>query len=149
MGVLLEPALGMAKPIHAMTKQEATEYLIELGDQINPAWTSCELKSRIKELLTQRASKVKMGVNIGSKKEVIEKACRDNDVKLTGHETKGDLLRKLREQLEMTAELNGDMVMTIGKHAGKTFAEIQKSCPKYVEWVQTMAAENPEARQEP
>ena len=157
-----------SKPVSAMTKREAAEYLTELGDKVNPSWTSLEIKSRINELLKQCSSKVKLTVSTNTKKEFIKKACEDNNVHLTGHETKGDMMRKLREKIETDSEVTAhtetkaDMMrklrekieidpevtahtlMTIGRHSGKPFREIRQLCPTYVTWVRTTVKENPD-----
>ena len=134
-----------SKPVSTMTKSEAAEYLTELGDKVNPSWTSVEIKSRISELLKQRSSKVKLTVNANAKKEVIKEACEDNNVHLTGHETKGDMMRKLREKIEIDSEVTAHTLMTIGRHSGKSFREIWEQCPTYATWARTTVKENKDA----
>ena len=131
------------KTVSSMTKAEAAEYLTELGEKPHPGWTSLEIKARISEILKARGkAKVNLGISSNSPKKDMIDACSNAGVVLTGHETKGDLMRKLRERLEQDMDGDGAMIMTFGKHDGKSFTEIRSTCPGWCTWAKTIVDES-------
>jgi hypothetical protein len=56
-------------------------------------------------------------------------------VRITQHDTKGSLLRKIREVKTKTEEATGTTSVDFGKHFGKTYQEIKDHQPTYARWV--------------
>ena len=125
-----------------MTKAEAKECLTELGVNVHPEWTSLEMKSRITEVRkAMRHGKVKLGVTSSRRTGEIQEACVLAKVPRTGNETKGDMMRKLREKTEQDMPAAGSTLMTLGKHNGHTFQTIKAACPSYCQWANRIAEE--------
>ena len=117
--------------ISTMHKEEATAYLLSLGEVANTAWSVIEIRSRIKELRA-RDQKKGLGVNSGSTKEQLQQACRLKGLSFTSNHTKGDLLRKLRTAQEYEVEGSAETLVGFGKWASLTYKEVPHS---YMTWV--------------
>ena len=117
--------------ISIMRKEEATAYLLSLGEVANTAWTVIEIRSRIKELRA-RDQKKGLGVNSGSTKEQLQQACRLKGLSFTSNHTKGDLSRKLRTAQEYEVEGSAETLVGFGKWASLTYKEVPHS---YLTWV--------------
>ena len=80
-----------------------------------------------------------MNVTIARSCEEIANECMKNGIVLAGTQTKGDMFRKLRRATEE------QMVVTFGKHKGKTFGEVRTNWPGYAAVVMKAASEDKEA----
>ena len=88
-----------SKPLSALTKTEASEWLRSLGEEPRVAWTSVEIKSRIKEILDLLAEEDdNLPKNLtGMPKTDLQRECTERHIHFTEHETRGSLMRKIRE----------------------------------------------------
>ena len=117
--------------ISTMHKEEATAYLLSLGEEANTAWTVIEIRSRIRELMA-RDQKKGLGVNSGSSKAAMAQMCRLKGLSVTPNDTKGSLLRKLRYAQEFEVDGSDETLVGFGKHASLKYKEVPQS---YLKWV--------------
>ena len=100
---------SMRKALSAMRKDELADHYAKLGGQLNPKWTKVEIVSAIRELeshLEKELSSVKerkMRVNGRSQKADIQAEATRLGIAFKDTETRGDLLRKIRELVEKKA----------------------------------------------
>ena len=121
------------KPLSALTKAEANEWLRELGEEPRARWASMEIKSRIAEildLLTEEDNRLPRNLT-SMRKADLQRECTDRGIHFTEHETRGSMVRKIREQAE--AEMGGKSksIMGFGKHSDMTYEEVVESDPAY------------------
>ena len=126
-----------SKPLSALTKTEASERLRSLGEEPRVKWTSVEIKSRIKEILDLLAEEDgKLPKNMtGMKKAALQRECTERNIDFTEHETRGSLMRKIREKVETEKGGKGDSLMGFGKFADMTYEEVAQNHPAYAKWV--------------
>ena len=112
------------KPLNALTKAEATDWLRNLGEEPPVKWTSLEIKSRLVEILNILEDEDgKLPKNfIGMKKAELQHECRERHIHFTMHMTKGDLMRKIREQVEVEKGGGSGSIMGFGKFSDRTYA---------------------------
>ena len=135
-----------SKPLSALTKAEASEWLRSLGEEPRVKWTSVEIKSRIKEILDLLAEEDgKLPKNLtGMKKAALQHECTERNIDFTEHETRGSLMRKIREKVETEKGGKGESLMGFGKFADMTYEEVAQSHPAYAKWVvETVKEEGP------
>ena len=132
------------KPILALTKQEASEWLRELGEEPRVAWTSREIKSRIKEILDLLAEEEhgKLPKNLtGMKQADLQRECAERNLHFTDHETKGSMIRMIREQAKADACGKSGTIMGFGRFHGLTDEEVAHNYPAYVKWARETVKE--------
>jgi hypothetical protein len=125
----------MSKTVSTMNKEELRESLRAYGEEPHPRWTSVELRSRLQEIRRSFAGPKETTVNANSKKIVIEEACREQGLMVTANDTKGSLLRKLRNHQELNTPGTPDTLLAFGKHAELQYQEVRDHHPDYCRWV--------------
>ena len=124
-------------PLSALTKAKASEWLQLLGEEPKVSWTSEEIKSRIKEILDlleeEEGNKLPKGMT-GMKKADLQRECRERYINFTEHETRGSMMRKIREQVEVEKGGKSGSIMGFGKFADLTYEEVAENHPAYVKW---------------
>lgn len=115
--------------------------LAELGVKYDPQMTVPELRS-----LLPATSKVpdQMKGTSSMNQHQLRDHVKSHGIPVTGNETKGVLLRKLRdlEGPEVGSVVDTDhVVLTFGKHAGKSHLQAYTRHPDYVTWARCMASE--------
>ena len=105
-------------------------HLRSLGEEPNPSWSSLEIKDRIKEL-TERDQRKGLGANSNSTKEQIKQVCIMKGLSVTSNDTKGSLLRKLRQAQEYEVGGSEETLVGFGKHASLKYKEVPES---YLTW---------------
>ena len=124
------------KPLSALTKMEASEWLRSLGEEPRVKWTSVEIKSRTKEildLLVEEDSKLPKSMT-RMKKADLHHECTERNLHFTEHETRGSMMRKIREKVEVEKGGKGGSVMGFGKFSELTYEEVAEQHPAYVKW---------------
>ena len=130
-------------PLSALTKAKASEWLQLLGEEPRASWTSVEIKSRIKEildLLDEEDSKLPKNMT-GMKRADLQRECTERDIHFTEHETRGSMMRKIREQVEAEKGGRSESIMGFGKFADLTYEEVAESHPAYVKWARETVKE--------
>ena len=130
-------------PLSSLTKEQATRWLTALGEQPRAKWTSVEIKSRITEILDMLSEEDnKLPKNMTSmKKADLQRECTERHIHFTEHETKGSLMRKIREQVEADKGGTGVSIMGFGKHSERTYEEVAENDPAYVKWARDTVEE--------
>ena len=130
-------------PLSSLTKEQASRWLIALGEQPRVKWTSVEIKSRIKEILDMLSEEDnKLPKNMTSmKKTDLQRECTERHIHFTEHETKGSMMRKIREQVEADKGGTGVSIMGFGKHSERTYEEVAENDPAYVKWARDTVEE--------
>ena len=124
------------KPLSALTKTEASEWLRSLGEEPRVKWTSVEIKSRIKEildLLVEDDSKLPKNMTRMTKAN-LQHECTERNIHYTEHETRGSMMRKIREKVEAEKGGKDGSVMGFGKFSEMTYEEVAEQQPAYVKW---------------
>ena len=106
-----------SKPLSALTKTEASEWLRSLGEEPRVKWTSVEIKSRINEildLLVEEDSKLPKNMTRMTKAN-LQHECTERNIHYTEHETRGSMMRKIREKVEVEKGGKDGSVMGFGK----------------------------------
>ena len=124
-----------------MTKAEAVQALKDLGEIVHPSWTSVEIKSKLVELKKREdlTHNHKLKGLHGMKKNELEDLARACGIPFTDNDTKGSLMRKLREQDFLQSTPKPDDLMTFGKYANMTYAEVTEMDPSYIRWAKEAA----------
>ena len=138
-----EDARPSSKPLTALTKVEASDWLRALGEEPSATWTSMEIKSRIKEildLLDEEDGKLPRNLT-GMKKADLQRECTERNIHFTEHETKGSLMRKIREKVEVEKGGKSGSIMGFGKFADMTYGEVAENHPAYVQWARDTVKE--------
>ena len=128
--------------VSKMNKKEATDYLQSLGEVPNPKWTVCEIKSKIMQILGEGKDTARLGASTENSKEELQQLCRDKGIAFTKNNTKGDLLRKLRDYQTMTAETIGETLVGFGKHKDRKLKDVPED---YITWARETFRDDPEA----
>ena len=113
------------KALSALTKTEASEWLQSLGEEPRVPWTSVEIKTRIRDVLIFLAAEdgKKLPKNMtGMKKADLQRECTERNINFTEHETKGSMMRKIREEAE--ADKGGKSLMGFGQLPVLTYEEV-------------------------
>ena len=126
-----------------MTKEEAKRALQDLGEAVHPSWTSVEIKSKLMEIKLKEEAETAgppplKGLHSMRKGE-LERLAAARGIVYTDSDTKGSLMRKLREHEFLNQPANGTDLMGFGKHASKTYAEVLAQDPQYVRWARETA----------
>ena len=131
-----EAAKPCDKPLSSLTKVEAKQWLQALGEEPGARWTSVEIKSRIKEILdTLEDKEGKLPKNFSAlKKAQLIEECHKRGIDTTTHETRGSMMRKIRNQVEMESGGTGTSLMGMGKHSDRSYQEVKDDDPSYVRW---------------
>ena len=91
---------GATKPLSYCTKDEASRWLRNLGEEPNAAWTSVEIKSRIKDILDARQGDAKLPNTFTKlKRSELQQECLNLGIKTQEHDTRGVMMRKVREEV--------------------------------------------------
>jgi hypothetical protein len=97
---------GAPKPLSYCTKDEASRWLRSLGEEPNAAWTTVEIKSRIKEILDARLGDAKLPNNLSKLRlSELRQECLNRGIKTQERDTRGVMMRKIRE--EVAREVSG------------------------------------------
>ena len=125
-----------SKPLSAMTKMEASKRLRSLGEEPSPKWTSVEIRSRITEILDLLAEEDgRLPKNMTRmKKADLQRECTERHIHFTEHETRGSMMRKIREKVEAEKGGQGGSVMGFGKFSDMTYEEVAENHPAYAKW---------------
>ena len=113
-------------PLSALTKAKASEWLRPFGEGPRVGWTSVEIKSRIKEildLLDEEDSQLPKNLS-GMKKADLQRECTERNIHFTEHETRGSMMRKIREQVEAEKGGKSESIMGFGKFSELTYEEV-------------------------
>ena len=132
------------KPLSALTKQEASEWLRGLGEEPRVTWTSMDIMSRSKEILDLLAEEEDgtLPKNLtGMKKADLQRECAARSIHFTEYETKGSMVRKIREQVEAETGGKSGSIMGFGKYRDLTFEEVAQNYPGYVRWARDTVKE--------
>ena len=133
-----------SRPLSLLTKAEASEWLRSLGEEPRVTWTSVEIKSRIKDIMdflaTEDGKKLPKNMT-GMKKADLQRECTERNINFTEHETKGSMMRKIREAAEAGKGGKGGSLMGFGKLSDWTYEEVVENHPVYVKWAQETAQE--------
>ena len=109
------------KPLSALTKTEASEWLRSLGEEPRVKWTIVEIKSRIKEILDLLEEDGKLPKNmIGMAKADLQRECTERNMHFTEHATRGSLMREIREKVEAEQGGTSGSLMGFGKFSDMT-----------------------------
>ena len=132
-----------SKPLSAMTKMEASKWLRSLGEEPSPKWTSVEIRSRITEILDLLAEEDgQLPKNLTKmKKADLQRECTERNIHFTEHETKGSMMRKIREQVEAEKGGKSGSIMGCGKFSDMTYEEVAENHPAYVKWARETVKE--------
>ena len=136
-----------SKPLSAMTKMEASERLRSLGEEPSPKWTSVEIRSRITEildLLAEEDSRLPKNMT-RMKKAALQRECTKRLIHYAEHETRGSMMRKIREKVEAEQGGQGGSIMGFGKFSDMTYEEVAENHPAYAKWALETAQEEGQA----
>ena len=106
-------------------------HLRSLGEEPHPSWSSIEIKARITELTEHDQRRKGLGVNSNSTKEQMKQMCVLKGLSVTSNDTKGSLLRKLRQAQEYEVGGSEETLVGFGKHASLKYREVPES---YLTW---------------
>ena len=135
-----------SRPLGLLTKAEASEWLRSLGEEPRVTWTSVEIKTRIRDILIFLAAEDgrKLPKNMtGMKKADLQRECTERNINFTERETKGSMMRKIREEAE--ADKGGKSLMGFGQLPDLTYEEVAEDHPVYVKWAQDTVKEGGKA----
>ena len=127
-------------------REDLITLLNEFGIQPGPKLTVPELR----ELLNRARDKSKaadpetesLKGTSSMNKETLKAKARALGLSLTGNETKGAILLKIRSSAtEVDRNLYDDCYMGFGKHENRTYLEVYKDFPTYISWAQTTVEE--------
>eukprot|EP00969_Alexandrium_andersonii_P252563 11161820-Alexandrium_andersonii.AAC.1 len=123
------------KPLNAMTRPELTLWLSSIEEFPPSTWTTIELRSRIREILkaSQTGSKVPTGL-ANLKKSQLQALCEQQEIAFGQHETKGQLIRKIREKFETQDDMTDHDKVGFGKFAHLTYLELATQHMDYLQW---------------
>ena len=126
-----------------LTKTEASEWLRSFGEASRWKWTNVEIKSRIKEILDLLAEEDdKLPKNLtGMKKKDLQRECTERNIQFGEYETRANMMRKIREQVEVEKGGTKESIMGFGKFPDLTYAEVAEKHPAYVMWARERVKE--------
>ena len=107
------------------------------------AWTIKDIKSRIKEildLLTEEDGRLPKNLP-GMKRADLQRECTKRLIHYTEHETRGSMMRKIREKVEAEQGGQGGSIMGFGKFSDMTYEEVAENHPAYAKWALETAQE--------
>ena len=135
--------MPIVKSISSMNKEEATKALRDLGEVVHPNWTSVEIKSKLAEIKQKEEAEATgppplKGLH-AMKKGALEQMAAARGIVYTDNDTKGSLMRKLRDHEFLNQAAKGEDLMGFGKHAAKTYQEVMTQDPQYVRWAREAA----------
>ena len=68
------------------------------------------------------------------KKAALQRECTERNLHFTEHETRGSMMRKIREKVEAEKGGKYGSVMGFGKFSDMTYEEVAEQHPAYVKW---------------
>ena len=133
--------MPVVQSISSMTKAEAVQALKDLGEIVYPSWTSVEIKSKLVELKKREdlTHNQKLKGLHGMKKNELEDLARACGIPFTDNDTKGSLMRKLRDQNFLQSTPDPNDLMSFGKYAHMTYDEVTTLDPSYIRWAKEAA----------
>ena len=145
--------LGKTFRVSSMNRRELLEALqeCEIWEERMSSFPIQELAEILKEfqLAQMGGSEVDREIHrLGRLKKQDLILAVEGQITLTGNETIGAILRKMRARLdELQPEASGlipDQEMGFGKHHGKWYSQVKELHPDYCQWARVMHEEDPQ-----
>ena len=96
------------------------------------------------DLLTEEGGKLPKNMT-GMKKAGLQRECTERNIHFTEHETRGSLMRKIREQVEAEKGGKSGSSMGFGKFPDLTYKEVAENYPAYAKWAHETVKEEGQA----